>query len=71
MSAPLVRLVLSKEGSPEVGPIKIAFHFNTDIGRFDLKGSGTLKELCEMLPIQIQNAGALRRLLQAASEEQA
>jgi hypothetical protein len=65
----LIRLVLSKEGSPEVGPIKLEFHFNTDIGRFGFQGTGAIEELCELGAMQIQNAGALRRLMFALSEE--
>jgi hypothetical protein len=62
LAEPLVRLVLSKDGAPEVGPIKIAFHFDTDIGRVKFSGSGTIKEICELVPMQIQNAGALCRM---------
>lgn len=62
MSAPLMRLSISKT-EPDAGkPIKIAFSFKTDIGVFGIKGKGSLAEIIELLPIQIQNAGSLYRL---------
>ena len=37
----------------------------------DLSGEGDLVELCELIPMQVQNAGALYGLMKIFSEEEA
>ena len=62
MTEPLMRLSLSKT-EPDTGkPLKIAFSFRTGLGMWGVTGTGSLAEIKELLPIQIQNAGALYRL---------
>ena len=60
---PLIHLKITKKGpiKPEK-PFRISFQFNTDIGCFKFKGGDTIEEIKDLLPIVIQDAGAIYRL---------
>ena len=64
-------LTLSKENPATENLLHVEFAIRTDIGVFQFSGEGDLAELCELVPRQIQNAGALYSLLKIFSEEEA
>ncbi len=64
-------LTLSKENPATENLLHIEFAIRTDIGVFRFSGEGDLAELCELVPHQIQNAGALYSLMRIFSEEEA
>jgi hypothetical protein len=69
MSEPLLCVSLSKTEKDTGKPLTIEFSFQTDIGRFRFSGQGSVAEIVELLPIQIQNAGATYRLMRAFMDE--
>jgi hypothetical protein len=64
-------LTLSKENPATENLLHIEFAIRTDIGVFQFSGEGDLAELCELIPMQVQNAGALYSLMRIFSEEEA
>ena len=64
-----IRLALSNENPATEGIIHVEFAIRTDIGVFQFSGEGDLAELCELVPAQIQNAGALYGLMKIFSDE--
>ena len=64
-------LTLSKENPATENLLHVEFAIRTDIGVFQFSGEGDLAELCELVPHQIQNTGALYSLLKIFSEEEA
>ena len=66
-----LHLTLSKENPATENLLHVEFAIRTDIGVFQFSGEGDLAELCELVPHQIQNAGALYSLLKIFSEEEA
>ena len=66
-----LRLTLSKENPATENLLHVEFAIRTDIGIFQFSGEGDLAELCELVPTQIQNAGALYGLMKIFSEEEA
>ena len=67
----MMSLTLSKENPAKENLLKVAFSFRTDRGIFYFSGEGDLAELCELIPMQVQNAGALYGLMKIFSEEEA
>ena len=67
----MMSLTLSKETPAKENLLKVAFSFRTDRGIFYFSGEGDLDELCELIPEQVQNAGALYGLMKIFSEEEA
>jgi len=65
----MMSLTLSKENPAKENLLKVAFSFRTDRGIFYFSGEGDLAELCELVPAQIQNAGALYCLMKIFSDE--
>lgn len=55
----MMSLTLAKEIPATENILKVAFSFQTDLGIFHFSGEGDLAELCELIPAQIQNAGAI------------
>ena len=68
---PGIRLTLSNENPATEDLLHVEFAIRTDIGIFQFSGEGDLAELCELVPTQIQNAGALYGLMKIFSEEEA
>lgn len=68
---PGIRLTLSNENPATEDLLHVEFAIRTDIGVFQFSGEGDLAELCELVPAQIQNAGALYGLMKIFSEEEA
>ena len=66
-----LRLTLSNENPATENLLQVEFAIRTDIGVFRFSGEGDLAELCELVPTQIQNAGALYGLMKIFSEEEA
>ena len=66
-----LRLALSKENLATENRLHVEFAIRTDIGVFQFSGEGDQAELCELVPHQIQNAGALYSLMRIFSEEEA
>jgi hypothetical protein len=64
-----IRLTLSNENPATEDIIHVEFAIRTDIGVFQFSGEGDLAELCELVPAQIQNAGALYGLMKIFSDE--
>ena len=64
-----IRLTLSNENPATENIIHVEFAIRTDIGVFQFSGEGDLAELCELVPAQIQNAGALYGLMKIFSDE--
>ena len=62
-------LTLSKEKPAKENLLKVAFSFQTGVGRFHFSGEGDLAELCELIPAQVQNAGTVYGLMKTLSEE--
>jgi len=71
MSDPVLCIRLEKKERDRGKLLTIAFAFETDAGRITFKGDGSLEELIEMLPIQIQNAGATYHLVKILQEMEA
>ena len=67
----MMSLTLSKENPAKENLLKVAFSFRTDRGIFYFSGEGDLDELCELIPMQVQNAGTLYSLMKIFSEEEA
>lgn len=65
----MMSLTLSKENPATENPLKVAFSFQTGMGRFHFSGEGDLAELCELLPAQVQNTGTLYRIMKILLEE--
>jgi len=68
---PGLYLTLSKENPATENLLHIEFAIRTDIGVFRFSGEGDLAELCELIPMQVQNAGTLYSLMKIFSEEEA
>ena len=66
---PGIRLTLSNENPATEDLLHVEFAIRTDIGIFQFSGEGDLAELCELVPTQIQNAGALYGLMKIFSDE--
>ena len=62
-------LTLSKEDPATENLLHVEFAIRTDIGVFRFSGEGDLAELCELIPAQVQNAGALYGLMKIFSDE--
>ncbi len=62
-------LTLSKENPATENLLKVAFSFQTGMGVFHFSGEGDLAELCELIPAQVQNAGAIYDMTKIFSEE--
>lgn len=56
-------LTLSKENPATENLLHVEFAIRTDIGVFRFSGEGDLAELCELIPMQVQNVGALYGLM--------
>lgn len=65
----MMSLTLSKENPATENLLKVAFSFQTGMGRFHFSGEGDLAELCELIPEQVQNAGTVYGLMKTLSEE--
>ncbi len=65
----MMSLTLSKENPAKENLLKVAFSFRTDRGIFYFSGEGDLDELCELIPEQVQNAGALYGLMKIFLDE--
>lgn len=68
---PGIRLTLSNENPATEDLLHVEFAIRTDIGVFQFSGEGDLVELCELIPMQVQNAGTLYSLMKIFSEEEA
>ena len=68
---PGIRLTLSNENPATEDLLHVEFAIRTDIGVFQFSGEGDLAELCELIPMQVQNAGTLYSLMKIFSEEEA
>ena len=68
---PGIRLTLSNENPATEDLLHVEFAIRTDIGIFQFSGEGDLVELCELIPMQVQNAGTLYSLMKIFSEEEA
>ena len=68
---PGIRLTLSNENPATEDLLHVEFAIRTDIGVFRFSGEGDLVELCELIPMQVQNAGTLYSLMKIFSEEEA
>jgi hypothetical protein len=66
---PGLYLTLSKENPATENLLHVEFAIRTDIGVFRFSGEGDLAELGELIPMQVQNAGALYSLMKILSEE--
>jgi hypothetical protein len=66
---PGIRLTLSNENPATEDLLHVEFAIRTDIGVFQFSGEGDLAELCELVPAQIQNAGALYCPMKIFSDE--
>ena len=65
----MMGLTLSKENPAKENLLKVAFSFQTGMGRFHFSGEGDLAELCELIPAQVQNTGTLYRIMKILLEE--
>ena len=65
----MIRLLLSNENPATKALLHVEFAIRTDMGVFQFSGEGDLAELCELIPMQVQNAGALYSLMKILSEE--
>ena len=65
----MIRLSLSNENPAKKDLLHVEFAIRTGIGVFRFSGEGDLAELCELIPMQVQNAGALYSLMKILSEE--
>lgn len=65
----MMGLTLSKENPAKENLLKVAFSFRTDRGIFYFSGEGDLAELCELIPEQVQNTGAIYDMTKIFSEE--
>jgi len=65
---PGIRLTLSNENPATEDLLHVEFAIRTDIGIFQFSGEGDLAELCELIPMQVQNAGALYGLMRILEE---
>ena len=63
-------LTLSKENPATENLLHVEFAIRTDIGVFQFSGEGDLAELCELVPHQIQNTGALYSLMRIITIEE-
>ena len=68
---PALCLTLSNENPATENLLHVEFAIRTDIGVFRFSGEGDLAELCELIPMQVQNAGALYGIMKIFSEEEA
>ena len=68
---PGIRLTLSNENPATEDLLHVEFAIRTDIGVFQFSGEGDLVELCELIPMQVQNAGTLYSLMKIFSDEEA
>ena len=68
---PGIRLTLSNENPATEDLLHVEFAIRTDIGVFQFSGEGDLAELCELIPMQVQNAGTLYSLMKIFSDEEA
>ena len=68
---PGIRLTLSNENPATEDLLHVEFAIRTDIGIFQFSGEGDLAELCELIQMQVQNAGTLYSLMKIFSEEEA
>ena len=66
---PGIRLTLSNENPATEDLLHVEFAIRTDIGIFQFSGEGDLAELCELIPMQVQNAGTLYSLMKIFSDE--
>ena len=66
---PALCLTLSNENPATENLLHVEFAIRTDIGVFRFSGEGDLAELHELIPMQVQNAGALYNLMKILSEE--
>ncbi len=64
-----LRLILSNENPATENLLHVEFAIRTDIGIFRFSGEGDLAELCELIPAQVQNAGALYDIMKIFSDE--
>ena len=65
---PGIRLTLSNENPATEDLLHVEFAIRTDIGIFQFSGEGDLAELCELIPMQVQNVGALYGLMRILEE---
>ena len=65
----MIRLTMSNENPATEDLLHVEFAIRTDIGIFRFSGDGNMAELCELVPIQVQNAGALYGIMKIFSEE--
>ena len=65
----MMSLTLSKENPATENLLHVEFAIRTDIGVFQFSGEGDLAELCELIPTQVQNAGALYNIMKIFSDE--
>ena len=68
---PGIRLTPSNENPATEDLLHVEFAIRTDIGVFQFSGEGDLAELCELIPMQVQNAGTLYSLMKIFSDEEA
>ena len=64
----MIRLTLSNENPATENLLHVEFSVRTDMGVFQFSGEGDLAELCELIPMQVQNAGALYGLMRILEE---
>ena len=65
----MMSLRLSNEHPATENLLKVKFSIRTDMGVFHFSGEGDLAELCELIPEQVQNAGAVYRIMKILLEE--
>lgn len=65
----MMSLTLSNENTATENLLKVKFSIRTDMGVFHFSGEGDLAELCELIPAQVQNAGAIYDMTKIFSEE--
>ena len=65
---PGIRVTLSNENPATEDLLHVEFAIRTDMGVFRFSGEGDLAELCELIPMQVQNAGALYGLMRILEE---
>ena len=51
-------------------PLKLSFSLKTDLGIWKIVAGDTLEEICDLLPIAIQNIGAGYRLMKILGPEE-
>ena len=66
----MMSLTLSKENPAKENLLKVAFSFRTYMGVFHFSGEGDLAEICELIPEQVQNAGAVYRIMKILEADQ-